>query len=71
VRAVRNAEGFTFEGEWVTDYGDGASGPVDPSKVRIAFDADAEVRARPEEMAPGALKLEVGWVDAAVAIPSR
>ena len=71
VRAVRNAEGFSFEGEWITDYGDGASGPVDPSKVRIAFEADAAVRERPEEMAPGALKLEVGWVDEAVAIPSR
>ena len=33
--------------------------------------AAVSIPERPEEMAPGALKLEIDWVDAAVAIPSR
>jgi pimeloyl-ACP methyl ester carboxylesterase len=71
VRAVKTADGFSFEGEWVTDYGDGPKGPVDPSRVRISFNTEAAIPERPEEMAPGALKLEIDWVDTAVAIPSR
>jgi pimeloyl-ACP methyl ester carboxylesterase len=71
VRVVKTADGFTFEGEWITDYGDGPKGPVDPEKVRITFEARAAVPERPKAIAPGAVAMEIGWQDAAVAVPAR
>ena len=71
VRVVKTADGYTFEGEWITDYGDGPKGPVDPEKVRLAFDARAAVPEKPRVLAPGAVAMEIGWQDAAVAVPAR
>ncbi len=71
VRVVRTADGFSFEGEWISDYGDGPKGPVDPAMVRVAITAAGAVPPRPEKFAPGAVKIEIDWVDAAVEATPR
>jgi pimeloyl-ACP methyl ester carboxylesterase len=71
VRVVRTETGYTFEGEWETEYGDGKDGPVGPSRVELSLVALAEIPEPPEEIAPGAIALPLDWADSAVEVASR
>lgn len=71
IRVVRTKTGFTFEGEWITEYGDGPRGPVDPDRVGLALTATAEVPEKPEEIVPGAVALPADWRDIAVDVAAR
>jgi pimeloyl-ACP methyl ester carboxylesterase len=72
VRIVPAADGgYTFEGEWTTEYGESAGGPVDPLKVSVAYETSDGPPERPKTIGDNALMMVLSWTDAAVAIPSR
>lgn len=58
VRVVKTPDGFTFEGEWYSDYGEDRNGAhVDPKSVGLALGAEGSIPERPREIAPGALAI--------------
>jgi len=67
VRVTKTDDGFAFEGEWISDFGeDGRGNHLPPEAIDLAFVAHTDVPPRPKEIAPGALEIPLDWKAAPV-----
>jgi pimeloyl-ACP methyl ester carboxylesterase len=71
LRVVPTSDGFSFEGEWITEYGDGPSGPVDPARVAVYVEALEEAPEKPKTPPSGGIILMTNWTTKAAEVPSR